>query len=312
MTVFGAVEERPHDIGSEPSWNEAYSFDLYDSREGLSCFTGIGVRPHQGAMEVGLHFVLPDGGLIAARHVRSVQTNPADLDVGDVRYDIVEPLARWRVSYDGPAHSLPSARDAMRPEAWRKSRVERLIVDLEFEATSPVLGRPGLLRQAGRWAGTVWVSGDEYRVEGRGQRSRTWGAADWEVLRKGRTFSVCFADAAIAATLGELDGSELHEGWIHRADRCVGIRRIEVTTETEPGSYLQKAFRLVLTDDGGTRHEVSGEVLHVVPLPSARSGRDRQTCVSVARFTSGDSVGHGFATYLHEVDASGWPLEPVE
>ena len=309
--TFDEAHERPHEVGPDLAWAESYAFDLYDPREGLGGFLRLAVRPNEGAMEVGLHFLLSDGGLIVARHVRPVRENVADLEIGDVRFAMVAPLARWKVSYDGPAHSLASARDAAKPEAWRKSRVERLGVDLSLEATSPALGEPGRFAQAVRWTGTVWVSGDEYRVDCRGLRARAWGARDWESVRLARVLSIGFGDdfaLAVAQVQAGRDEGERQHGWIFRGGRALGIRRVDLSTATEAESHLPKALSLALTDDAGSQYEIRGEVLQVMPLPRSRSGRQTLVCESVARFDCGPETGFGFVTTVDELDATGQPV----
>ena len=309
------ADEQPHAVGGELDWSEAYAFDFYDEPSGLGGFTRMTVRPNEGAMDVGLSFFLPDGGFITARHVKAQPTNTADLEVEGVRYAVDEPLRRWRVSYDGPAHSLPSARDADQRAAWAKSRLERLIVELDVVAASAPASRGGesAFQQTCVVRGEVWVSGDRYALQAPGSRGRSWGADEEAAPRTRRAFSARFADGSaldVVRTLSE-DG-DLQRGWILRDGRVGAVGAVSIATTTEPDSYLQKRFDLTLVDADGGRHEVAGEVLHLAPLPSARNDRPSVLCESVARFTWQGRTGHGFASYLHRLDAGGKPLVPIE
>jgi hypothetical protein len=104
----------------------------------------------------------------------------------------------------------------------------------------------------------------------------------------------------------------VHRGWIFRDGRNVSVRRIELATETEPGSYVQRRLRLVLTDAEARRHEIEGELLHVAPLPNVRNGRATMVCEGLARYRYEGRTGHGIAEYLHQLDEHGQPLVPVE
>lgn len=307
-------DELPHRATAELQWGESYAFELYDPSEAIGGSTRLCVRPNEGAMDVGVHFFLPDGGFVAAHHVKATSENTAELEVGAVCYRMLDPLRRWRISYDGPAHFLRSATDAAKPEAWHKSRLERLSVDLEFEAWHAPDGAAGegFFEQAGRWSGTVWVSGDEYRIRGFGVRERVWGVRDWQAPRMWRRFSASFGDdcALVALRVG-LPGGDLERGWIRCDGRNVSVRSVDVVTEVEAGSHLQKAVRLSLGDADGAAHEILAEVMAVAPLRRTRNQRETLVCEGLARFTYQGRTGYGIAEYLHQLDGEGRPLVPI-
>jgi hypothetical protein len=313
MAPLDPRDDGPHVVGPELSWSESYAFHLYDAASGLGGVTRLDVRPNEGAMEVGLSFFLPDGGFIAARHVAPTNDNPDRLEAGEVTYERVEPLRRWRIAYDGPAHSLDDPLAAARPEAWHESRVERLTVALQFDADHlPAEGLVGF-EQAGRFTGTVWVSGDEYRVDAGGGRERRWGSLDWQSPRMWRRIAARFGDdLALGAFRGVVDDRVLEGGWLWRDGRRTRLTRFDLTTECEPGSYRHRALRAALADADGRSLEVSAEVLSLAPLPCARGGHTTVVCEAIARFTCDGCTGYGVAQYGHRLDASGEPVVPVE
>ncbi|MEW6270967.1 MAG: hypothetical protein AB1689_16915 [Thermodesulfobacteriota bacterium] len=308
-----AADEQPHAPGSELAWRESHAFDLYDERSGLGGVTRMTVRPNEGTMEVALSFFLPDGGFIAARHVKAQTTNTAALEVEGMAFALEEPLRRWRVTYDGPAHSLASARDADQRAAWARSRLERLIVELVLEAPAPPLaGGCGSFEQICVAHGEVWVSGDRYDVRALGGRERSWGVDEAATLRSRRSFSARFAeDCGFRAVLALRDGDAVQHGWILRDGIAPALEGVTVATTTEPGTYLHESVRLTLTDEQAVRHEVAGEVLHVAPLPETRNGRASVLCEGVARFVWRGRVGYGFASYWHALDAAGALAVPL-
>jgi len=308
----GVGDEQPHAPGTELAWCESYWFELHNTAEGLGGSARLDVRPNEGTREASLSFFLPDGGFITARHVAPWTTADPSLEVEGVSFALVEPARRWRLTYDGPAHSLGSARDADRPEAWRKSRLERLSVELDVTTPHDPIALAGGFVQPASVSGEVWVSGDRYALDALGMRGKAWGAA--AVPLAARRVSLSFApDRAMLVERRTLDdartdltGFVLHDGALAR------VVEVELATEAEPGSeILPRSFRLALRDEHGCRHEVGGEVTSLAPLPGFRGRRENLLCVAVARAQWAGVAGFGFAEYLHRLDANGSPLEPV-
>lgn len=314
MSGVREEDDGPHAAGPELGWTETCAFGFYEPRSELGGLARFDVRPNQRTTEVALSFLLPDGGFITARHVGPHAPDGADLELEGATFTRLEPLRRWRLAYDGPAHSIAAARDASRRETWARSRLERLIVDLEVETPhAPPAGAPDWFAQPGVFRGEVWVSGDRYEIEAHGSRERAWGARYDEVPRMARSFTAAFGAArALVAQRMLRGGPDEVTGWVLRDGSPVPLRAVEVATVTEEGSYLQESFRLALRDASGAEHHVEGRVLQLAPLPGARGGLGFVECVATARFSWEGRVGFGFATYLHRLDAHGAPVVPVE
>jgi hypothetical protein len=296
-------DELPHPPGAELAWCEA---------SGLAGVARLDVRPNEGACEAGLSFFLPDGGFITARHVAPCAAGDGPLEVEGVHFAMLEPERRWRLAYDGPGHSLGSVRDADKPDAWRRSRLERLIVELDVLALQPPAPSRDGFAQPVRSTGEVWVSGDRYELAALGMRGKSWGVAP--APRSASRFSLAFAaDRALLVERVVLDDRrEDVRGWVLRAGRTTPLRSAEVVAEAEDGSdLLPRAFRLALHDAEGGSHAITGELLHVAPLPGFRGRRDNLLCLGVARARWDDATGFGVAEFLHRLDAAGKPLEPV-
>ncbi len=107
--------------------------DCRDDPDGdVGLYTGIGVQPHEGTIDVGLATWLPGGGL---DHIRSVREQTTMLDtvlvVGGARYEMLSAGEAWRLT--------------VAPGTGRSG-------------DSPVR-RQGHLEQAGRWSGWIDVAG---------------------------------------------------------------------------------------------------------------------------------------------------------
>ena len=311
-----ASEESPHVPSEALGWSESYSFHLVDPTERLALLSRIGVRPNEGIMDVGLDVYVADGGLLAARHVRPQTENTDDLEVEGVRYEMLRPLEEWRITYDGPAHSLRSSRDAASHDAWHTSRLERLIVDLRFRAEAAPASTdaaPERFGQPGRIDGEVWVSGDEYRLDVGAVREKTWGEAGGVIPKLRRRFWLRFDDgsAVVLDRRVEESGDEVLSGWSFVGGRMREIREVRLATETEPDTYLQKSAALTVVDDAGEATEVAAEIVQLAPMPTVRGTTQIVVCSSVARLRSGERAGFGVVEYLHQLDASGRPVLPI-
>lgn len=310
-----AADEKPHEPTDELGWSESYSFYVVEPSDRLGLLTRIGVRPNEGIMDVGLDVFVADGGLLAARHVQPQSENTAQLQVEGISYEEVRPLEEWRIQYDGPAHSLRSSRDAASHDAWHKSRLERLIVDLTFRAEAPAAAldaAPGKFGQAGRFQGEVWVSGDEYRLDAAGVREKTWGTASSQIPQLRRRIWTRFADGrALVVDRRAEEGEDSASGWLLLEGELRAVVEARFETETEPDTYWQKSARIRCVDDRGEEHTLAVEIFQLAPLPTVQGAKRVVVCSSLGRCRWGDATGVGVIEYLHQLDPSGAPVLPI-
>src|SRR4029453_17519531 len=107
MPVLDARHDFAHPVEGDSAWSESYYFNGYDPSSDAGLFTRIGVRPNEGTIDVGLSLWLPGDRIANVRGVREqrVMTDD-DLEVGGVRYERQEPMARWRITADADAQVL--------------------------------------------------------------------------------------------------------------------------------------------------------------------------------------------------------------
>lgn len=254
-----------------PHWNETAFFEAW------SPDTGVGVFLHLGRFPGDLDLwwcqaitYLPDGRLTSeinwGRH-----PHPG-ARTGNLAIDVVEPLAHWRIGYDG-AGELTDREAMTRALSGAGVRVP-VRWDLDARAAGPVWDmRPpadGVMpdfaqsshsQQTYRVSGTVTVGGVEHRLDGVGVNDHSRGARDlthfagdqWLVgVMPGATFhviNVWKADQVEVLTTGI---------WFdERGHRAVTARRHpEHAVGGEPAT-----FEVVLDDDGRERRLIV-EVQH--------------------------------------------------
>lgn len=100
-------------------------------------------------------------------------TEPVAVRAEGARVETIEPLRRWRATFDGA-------------------------FDLEVEALAAparvAVGGADGYEQLCRVRGTVTAGGQQRRVDGLGQRGHAWGRVDWEELELARTVTAWLDD----------------------------------------------------------------------------------------------------------------------
>lgn len=331
-----AGDELPHAVGPGEQWSESYYFNLFDPASRVGGFTRIGIRPNEGEMDAVLVLFLPDGSVAIVRQTKPQQENTAELEVGGVAYEMLEPFARWHVKYAGEAMVLPEPGKLLSQGPVGARQVD-LAIDLDFTCVTsrmsdrvseaatalakqaagpgadPTSFELGHFEQAGRWTGSITVDGEATKVEGHGIRDKSWGVRNWQAPTYWRWFSMAFGDdLAIGATLIGIRAGEIHTGWVHRAGQePVPVNSVTVRSELEEDGRTHRRSILDLVDADGEKYHIEGDVITVCPLPLNRDGSVTLVNEGLTRWHLGDREGFGIAEYLHQLQPDGSVVEPV-
>lgn len=332
MPLLEPRHDLAHPVEADGAWSESYYFNAYDPPTDSGFFTRVGIRPNEGTMDVGMSVWLPDGALAEYRSVRP-QHEMVDtvLEVGDVRYDMLEPMASWRLRMDGVAQTR-----AVAGATTEEGRPVRIALDVTFEALMPAVGTDGQgarrrssdatsqaaasvgkghLEQAGRYTGGLAVDGRRL-VWGaaRGNRDRSWGPRSWGGPRMWRWFSINVGDDLHfgGIRLGT-DAGDLHRGWVFDGGRAASVRQWDVRTELAEDGITQRRTHLGVHDKEGRRYDLTGTLLRVAPIGRRGPGGGAGTLVNegLARWEVGGRTGYGIAEYLHQLDEHGRPAVAV-
>jgi len=320
MPILEPHHDYAHGVEPDTAWSESYYFNAYDPATESGIFTRVGIRPNEGTMDVGLSVWLPGGDLAEYRHVVECHEMPeAPLEVGGVRYELLQPMRTWRLVADVEAAARrcsPSA-EGRRPVA--------ITLDATFEALTPAVGSDGgaaasttgkgHLEQAGQWSGTLTVDGTPYVWTGaRGNRDRSWGPRRWGGPPMWRWWSINIGDDLHfgGIRLGT-EAGDLHRGWVCERGRMTSVRDWGISTEVADDGLTQRVVHLVVTDKADRTYDLTGRVLRVADI-----GRPGGTVINEGltewtyRAADGTTaVGYGIAEYLHQVDEAGKPRVPV-
>jgi hypothetical protein len=321
-----------HPVETDGAWSESYYFNAYDPGVDTGFFSRIGIRPNEGTIDASLSVWLPNGDVAHLRAERPQhEMIDAHLEVGPITYECVSSMREWRLRGRGSAwvqHLSPL------PDTSRGQRVmSDLDVDVTFHALTPAIGVDGQgrdksgaagvakasvgkghLEQAGRWTGSIAVDGTAYPFgDARGNRDKSWGPRRWGGPRMWRWFSINIGDdVAFGGIRIDTEVGNLHRGWVWRDGTATSVQEWQVRTELADDDLTQRVVHLTVRDKAGRSHELRGDLLRVAPL--SRTGAPGGTLVNegLTRWTYEGRTGTGIAEYLHQLDANGRPLTPIE
>ena len=327
MPILDAQHDFAHPVEGDAAWSESYYFNAYDPASDTGFFTRIGIRPNEGTIDVGLSVWLPGAELAQTGGVREQREMiDAGLEVAGVRYERIEPMKQWRLTAEADA----LVRDLSGADEPRGARVA---LDVTFEALTPAIGTDGQgsegagassatkqlvakghLEQAGRWTGWIEVDGTRHTLgDARGNRDKSWGPRRWGGPRMWRWFSINVGDDThfggirIGTDLGDL-----HRGWVWRDGEHASITEWAVTTDLDPDGTTHRVTRVKATDKRGRVHDLRGDLLRVAPHRTDHGERVTLLNEGLARWTYEGRTGYGISEYLHQLDAEGRPVVPIE
>jgi hypothetical protein len=219
-------------------FGDAVTFAFGDPAQGVYGSARLGLVPGEPTLASGLGLLFRDGELAAVGASGGIELAQPDWDeveAGDVRATIVEPLHAWDVAYDGD-------------EGGFELRFAALSLPAELSDGALAASAAGLhgYEQLCRVTGAVRCGDQRLRIDCLGQRGHQWGAPDWERIALARTVSAWFEDGTGVALAGVRP-----EGAAGHAHEIVGASLLgseAVTPIAEP------LLSTTLDGDGRQRH----------------------------------------------------------
>ncbi|HZN12787.1 MAG TPA: hypothetical protein VFB78_00840 [Acidimicrobiales bacterium] len=314
--VLDAQHDFAHPVEGDTAWSESYYFNCYDPATDCGFYSRVGVRPNEGTIDVGLAIWVPGGGLAHLRWVREQREMvDRELDVGPVRYLLIEPARQWQLTASGESTGGPVAMDvtfdALMPFIGVDGQGRE--GSGSSAATGQTVGK-GHLEQAGRWSGWIEVNGSRHVLgpDAMGNRDKSWGPRRWGGPKMWRWFSINIDDATHFGGIQiGTDVGDLHRGWVWSNDEHASIEEWRVKTELEDDGVTHRVSHVVALDKRGHEHELRADLLRVEP--GAAGIRPDTTIVNegLARWTYDGRTGYGISEYLHQLDGDSRPVVPI-
>ncbi|TDB98176.1 hypothetical protein [Actinomadura sp. 7K534] len=184
--------EYRHRADDDPAYNESTYYNFACPESGVVGWLRVAIQENRPAAQAGVMLFLPGEALFDYRRLSAAA--PRGLTAGDLAFEIVEPLRRQRLAFDGRLASFADPRVLTTPSAaFREAPRRNVRIELDVRGHGPPFGTNGddpanyveesmalgHFEQFIAVRGTVTVDGRRVEVDGRGLRDHSWGPRDW-------------------------------------------------------------------------------------------------------------------------------------
>lgn len=323
---FVPADENMHRPTEHPQFNESMYFNMVDGVHGFATLIRMGNRVNEGYAEVTVLVYLPDGAA-AIRFARPGITGNDAFDAAGLRFEVVEPLRRMRVTFDGTAYRLARGTDLADPKkAFTESPEVPLRLALDYENLVDVHGlgdeddavggiagaadtiATGHYQAPCRVAGWVELDGERREISGLGFRDHSWGPRVWQGPKWWRWVSCQVDDrSGFVGWITRIgDTRPPAKGMVLRDGKLSLVRAVELESAYGPDPHYPESMRIALTTADGDTVKASGTVTAVVPLRHRRDGTTARLAEVICRYDVDGREGWGISEY-HDLMLDGVP-----
>ncbi|MEX0785690.1 MAG: hypothetical protein WD939_03545 [Dehalococcoidia bacterium] len=322
VAVYGNIQTQDdytHPLGPEENFNESMYFNFFDQAKGLGGFLRIGNRANEGYAEVTTCLFLPTGEVLFNYQRPNIENNDA-MDAGGTRFDVLEPLASHRTTYDGDTVFLTDATQMSDPSrAFRENPHKKLVIDVTHQAVGPAYGSAGSERPPERpeqefarahyeqhmvVRGTVDIDGEVTEIDGTGLRDHSWGPRYWQAIHSYRWLTCTFGPdfGLMVSEVSPRPGERNQNGVVVRGESLQRITRVDIDTDFAPGTPFHRAMTARLGLDNGDELVVEGKVKGFIPLRNRRGGATTHIGEGMTEYRCDGQVALGISEYLDQVE----------
>jgi hypothetical protein len=316
-----------HPPEAATNFNESRYYNWFDPGAAAGGWVRMGNRVNEGHAELTVCLYLPDGRVAFMFKRPRISSNDAH-DAGGLKFEVLDPYVAHRVTYQGKVCVLERPREMTDPKsAFQNNPHLECSIDLQLQAVGAAWGgepeweegeaKPDLdpekmfarghTEQHMRVTGTMTVGDERWPMtDGLGLRDHSWGPRYWQNIWWYRWLTVNLGERlGFACTVsGTEDGRRNVGGFLYDVERygdnrCVPVRRAELTSEYDTDWFPTKNRVVVTTDDHV--YEVEGDVWSTIPLRNAREGMLTRITEGMTRWSCGDLRGAGLSEYLDQV-----------
>lgn len=266
-----------HAVQSDvPHWSETMYFHVWSPEEGVGLFIHTGRWP--GDLDLWWAQVialLPDGELLVDRSWGRARDDRGPA-TGNLRVECVEPLKRWRLSFDGAGEPTTLARMADGPVGAGRGRAFRF--EVELDAAAAVWDMHGALgidnlswaafhhTQGLRATGSLVSEGREWSLDGVAHRDHSSGPRHFSDFGGLGFFVFVFPGSGRVANglvNWKRDGTIDHRIFTSQVDgRCETGTEVTITGLADLVTHEPRKLTVTLVRDGGHVEELEAEWLH--------------------------------------------------
>lgn len=324
-------DEYMHPVEAAPNFNESMYINLFDQHQRCGGWFRVGNRPNEGHAEMSFCFYLPDGRVAFMFKRVPIENNNA-LAAGGMRFEVIEPLKRLALHYDGPVLLLDDPQQMADPKtAFANNPQVTATATLTFDGFTPVYGGEavdehgnpieedpeeafarGHYEQHMRGSGDVRIGDEHWSLDGFGLRDHSWGPRYWQNLYWYRWLPLVFTEQfAMNITIVQMASGRQHVwGMVFdtRDGSTPGYDLISAATlsSTLDEAHQAQAQVAQIRTVSGREYTVRGQSLALIPLRNRRQADDgqwRQTRITEAMstFHCDGASGLGMSEYLDQI-----------
>ncbi len=323
--VLDPQDEYCHQPEAATNYNESMYFNVFDPRQKVGGWFRLGNRVNEGYAEMSNCIYLPDGR-IGFMYGRPHIDHNREMNAGGMRFEVVEPFKRLRVTYDGKICLLKNPFEMADPKkAFTTNPLVDCKVDLAYAGVAPMYGGKTVnedgsdveldpeksfarahYEQHMQAEGTIAVGDESWKVAGFGLRDKSWGPRYWQSIHWYRWLPMNFGSdfAMMISIIASEDGQTRRNGMVLRNGEYVMIKDARVESEWDANGYQTHLKAWAKTDE--REYEVHGRVLSLIPLRNRRKRDDGSHLVTritegMTEYTCDGKVGYGLSEYLDQI-----------
>ena len=296
---LAAEDEYMHPIEAASNFNESMYINLFDHTRQAGGWWRVGNRPNEGHAEMSFCFYLPSGQVAFMFQRVELNHNEA-LDAGGLRFEVLEPLKKLAVHYQGPVVLLDNPQEMDNPRAaFANNPQVDASVHLTFEGMTPVYGGEpvnedgepiqedpdesfarGHYEQHMKGHGEVQIGDTRMTLEGFGLRDHSWGPRYWQNLYWYRWFPMVFNEQfAMNMTVVQMASGRQHiwgmvydvrDGSEPEYDLIEDCQLTSTLDEHDQARRQEARVRTVR----GREYQVTAQALALIPLRNRRQTDD--------------------------------------
>lgn len=322
--VMTPQDEYTHQPDQASNFNESVYTNAFDPKQKLGGWMRLGNRVNEGYAELSVVLYLPDGRVACQFGRPRIDTNERH-NAGGMFYEVIEPLKRVRMGYEGDLMVLDNP-DALRDPQTMFQNAKRLpgSVSWEHVGVSPIHGglptsddvptmygrdfSRGHFNQHVHAKGTMRVGDQEWTIDGNGWRDHSWGPRFWTNIYFYRLFIANFGDdrAVMLLKISDPSGHARRVGVLQYDGDYEEIVDADVITTEWSEKKDPVRTRLGIRTATGRSVTITGEVLTMAPLRNRRKDGDVTLVSRIAegftRYTWDDRIGYGMTEYIERIE----------
>ncbi|MEX0839915.1 MAG: hypothetical protein WD034_10300 [Parvibaculum sp.] len=319
-------DEYTHKPDAAQNYNESMYFNMFDPVRKTGGWFRLGNRPNEGYAEMSNCLYLPDGR-VAFMYARPKITGNAAMDAGGMKFDVIEPFKRLRLSYTGNVVVLANPLEMADPaQAFKSNPVVPCEVVLDYEGVSPMFGGETVkadgtpldldpeksfakahYEQHMAAKGHFIVGVERFEVSGFGLRDKSWGPRYWQAIHWYRWLPMNFGrDFGMMISIVTNDEGKQRQGGMVLKDGTYDLIESCTIESDWDDNWYQTALRAHVRTESGAEYDVEGKVLSLIPLRNRRKapdGTDLNTRITegMTEYRCNGMTGYGLSEYLDQI-----------